>query len=557
MRTRPTQPDQGSRSGSSPSTPPSAGRPRERRPDPVPPAVESAPRRTPLPRVSPPKSDSTRPAQPSDGPSSTRLRERPLSPSTGRVKDDSAGTQPSSGARPIDRERILDRYKRPNAPATPATKSADDVRAARDAERAKSEDQVRDRRDADRAKRAEDVSQARNEHRASEIKSRRDQQRAAEVKSARDLYAAEQSEKYERREIQQAAARTARLRAEYASNPHGKSKSWAQGSCASKLNGYGLYLGFGLGFSWCNPYGAYWSHQCWPWWYWNSWDYCDNYWYGWGYGGYSYSWCSHPFSWTHRWWFGCWPRYSYWWPTYSARVYYSPPVYYASAIADDSSPDVVIYDYDDDNDVVVVGGGGNVEVQRVTGGETSSAPLAPQSAPQVDPTVAGVLDKRVDTLARLALQYLTDGDQAFRERRYGDAAHFYAKAIEFRPDEGVLYLVLSDALFATGDYHYGAFALRRALELDASLADGDLDKHEFYSDAAEFDRQLQTLERFLADHATDGDARLLLAANYLFSQQSRRALELLESSASESVRGEAAGALLLEAARKAEAQKKP
>ena len=34
---------------------------------------------------------------------------------------------------------------------------------------------------------------------------------------------------------------------------------------------------------------------------------------------------------------------------------------------------------------------------------------------------------------------------------------------------GVLFLVLSDALFATGDYHYAAYALRRALELDPGI----------------------------------------------------------------------------------------
>jgi tetratricopeptide (TPR) repeat protein len=216
----------------------------------------------------------------------------------------------------------------------------------------------------------------------------------------------------------------------------------------------------------------------------------------------------------------------------------------------------VIY-ADGGDDVVVVSGGGRVVVRE---GEGASEPAQAGESVQgagsgVDPAVAGVLGRGPDTLSRLATQYLADGDAAFRERRYGDAAHFYAKAIEYRPDEGVLYLVLSDALFATGDYHYGAFALRRALELDPSLATSDLDKHEFYSDPTEFDRQLQVLERFLADHVTDVDARILLAANYLFSRKPELTVDLLEAGTSEAARNDSAGKLLLASAKHSLARK--
>jgi hypothetical protein len=113
----------------------------------------------------------------------------------------------------------------------------------------------------------------------------------------------------------------------------------------------------------------------------------------------------------------------------------------------------------------------------------------------------------------------------------------------------VLYLVLSDGLFATGDYHYGAYALRKALELDPALAQNVVDKHGFYSDPAEFDRQLAVLESYLADHPGDDDARLMLAANYLFGGRPAAAVDLLEAQASERVRAETAGALVHSAAR--------
>ena len=120
------------------------------------------------------------------------------------------------------------------------------------------------------------------------------------------------------------------------------------------------------------------------------------------------------------------------------------------------------------------------------------------------------------------------GDRAFREGCYTDAVQFYAKAVEFAPDEGALYLVLADALFAAGDYHYGAYAIRRALELDASLVDVEIDKRSFYPDPAAFDRQLAELEGPMAENPEDRDARLVLALNYLFGGRAKDAVRELE-----------------------------
>ena len=125
----------------------------------------------------------------------------------------------------------------------------------------------------------------------------------------------------------------------------------------------------------------------------------------------------------------------------------------------------------------------------------------------------------------------------------------YARAIEEAPEVGVLYLVLSDALFATGDYHYAAYTIRRALRLDPSLVEGEVDKHEFYEDPAEFDRQLAVLEQYVLDHNTDGDARLVLATNYLFGQRPAAAVDQLEGPFSAALQADDAGALILAAAR--------
>ena len=163
-------------------------------------------------------------------------------------------------------------------------------------------------------------------------------------------------------------------------------------------------------------------------------------------------------------------------------------------------------------------------------------------ASEVDPVLEASLNRAAD-------HYLVLGDRAFREGRYGDAVHFYAKAVEFSPDQGILYLILSDALFATGDYHYAAYCLRKALELDASLATQIVDKHSFYDDPSDFERQIAVLERYLEDHFLDDDARLVLAANYLFGGRPAAAVDLLDSAFSAEIAKTLAGKAIHDAAR--------
>jgi hypothetical protein len=77
------------------------------------------------------------------------------------------------------------------------------------------------------------------------------------------------------------------------------------------------------------------------------------------------------------------------------------------------------------------------------------------------------------------------------------------------------------------------------------LIDSVVDKHSFYKDPAEFDQQLAWLERYVQDHFVDDDARLVLAANYLFADRPAQAADLLESAFSAPVRESSAGQILL------------
>ncbi len=255
----------------------------------------------------------------------------------------------------------------------------------------------------------------------------------------------------------------------------------------------------------CNGWPVWCSTSCgfgWPWGFGFSW---------WG-SGWGFSWNS---AYCSPWSYGY--GYPYWNYPYSYGYCAPAPAYYST---------VVYQGYEEEYQ----GGGEPIPYAKPE--------AAGEGVVAVDQNAQGKIQRSV-------IQYLDLGDEAFSQGRYSDAVHYYARAVEAAPDNGRLYLILSDALFATGDYHYAAFALRRALELDSTLIAPAIDKHDFYSDPTEFDRQLAVAEAYLDEHFLDDDARLVLAANYLFGNRPAQAADLLLSAFSKSVRETNTGILLL------------
>ena len=123
---------------------------------------------------------------------------------------------------------------------------------------------------------------------------------------------------------------------------------------------------------------------------------------------------------------------------------------------------------------------------------------------------------------------------------------FYSKAIEYAPNQGAMYLLLADSLFSSGDYHYAAYAIRRAYELEPTLLVNVVDKHAFYDDPAVYDRQIAVLEQYVLDRPDDRDARLVLAVNYLFAGRPAACVDLLRDPKSSTLVGEEIAQELLE-----------
>lgn len=162
-----------------------------------------------------------------------------------------------------------------------------------------------------------------------------------------------------------------------------------------------------------------------------------------------------------------------------------------------------------------------------------------EPAPAIQPAAAGGGKELAPRT--LADKYLELGDFYFRAGRYDEAADAYARARTYAPNDAGLHLVLADAAFADGDYHFAAHLLGEALRLDPNLATVKFDKRTLYGNPADFDAQMASLDRYLADKPYDAMAHLVRGYNLLFSDRPltavaafRRVLEIDPSQATAS-----------------------
>jgi len=153
------------------------------------------------------------------------------------------------------------------------------------------------------------------------------------------------------------------------------------------------------------------------------------------------------------------------------------------------------------------------------------APAEGTPAPTIM-TAGGVSDRVVvrhegagaeATNRSMAQKYVELGDFYFRDNRFRDAAEAYGKARAQVPDDASVHLVLADAVFADGDYHYAAFLVGEALRLDPAIASAATDKRTFYGDAKVFDAQMQALDAYLERAPFDAQAHFVKGYNLRFS----------------------------------------
>ena len=372
-----------------------------------------------------------------------------------------------------------------------------------------------------------------------------DSRRARITERVRTLPATDRERARRVSEVTESVARTTEIAVGISTGLITSSPGTLSSGYAWGAYGYWGNIGWGFGNVWCDPCGpfGYWCGPSWCWgscgWsFWSGWSCCWNwYWYGSG-----WNWCYPSYGSRYTWSPYAWDNY-----TYGPYAYYSPPSAYTRIVYEGLYGDEI---YEAGYESGYEDGASSSGMLNLESRDAQVGPLEEGgSAPTAAPTASIPSGPGVARLNRAAEYYLVLGDRAFAGNDFGGAVHYYAKAIEFAPQQGMLFLLLSDALFATGDYHYSAYALRRSIELEPGLATNVVDKREMYTDAEDFDTQLARLEKFVEDHFQDSDARLVLTANYLFGGKAEQALELLESQYSETVRESEAGKLLARSAR--------
>lgn len=127
-------------------------------------------------------------------------------------------------------------------------------------------------------------------------------------------------------------------------------------------------------------------------------------------------------------------------------------------------------------------------------------------------------DRGPDSTLEVARRYVKLGDAYFDDGRYMESADSYLRALAYVPNSPSVYFALADALFAAGDYHYAAYAIRKGVTMDETLVGSDVDKRTFYKDPALFLKQEARLEEWVKEHPRDGDAWLVLGYNRFFSR---------------------------------------
>lgn len=291
------------------------------------------------------------------------------------------------------------------------------------------------------------------------------------------------------------------------------------------------YINFGIGspvgFSWFNYWNvhSYFSFQigyssCWsnagygfvngsPWWWTGPAAYCGSY-----YGSLFYSPYYHPHwgAFYHPSYFYTGTYYPY---DYYPVTYY--PAYVDPIIIDRTQyiyyPEVhestVYVPYETEKRYETPAEPAPLTVEARSGGGLSTdsrPPVVPPSKSAPAPTPS----------AMLADRYVSLGDIYFRLGHYDRAVESYERAVTQDSRDPNLHFILSDALFAVGNYHAAAAEILTAISLDPGLVESTADKRDFYGIPDDYNLHIASLESWVKDHSDDADAWLVLGYNQYF-----------------------------------------
>jgi len=155
----------------------------------------------------------------------------------------------------------------------------------------------------------------------------------------------------------------------------------------------------------------------------------------------------------------------------------------------------------------------------VTQQPTVAAQQAPPPQPTAGttPTVADAKDGAPSPEALAdALNFASQGEQAFRNGQYEAAARDWQHAIVDDPMNGAYVLLMSQAMFATGQYEQAAGAVQHATRILPEDQWGVIGSHyrELYAHIGDYTNQLRALEKARDENPDKPALRFLLGWHY-------------------------------------------
>jgi tetratricopeptide (TPR) repeat protein len=237
------------------------------------------------------------------------------------------------------------------------------------------------------------------------------------------------------------------------------------------------------------------GHRYWPYYNRNSYGYWGNRFFGFGFfNPFWWGWNSWPYSFP-RYGGACWPYFAY-----------TPSLAYGASYAAYPSTTIV-----DDSSVLPA------DELRVT---PDAATQAPDSSTQQDGSTDGMTSGEFSGL----------GEQSFRAGDYAAAVRYWRHALVDDPKNGVLVLMLSQALFADGKYDEAAGAVQQGMLMLPEDKWGVVVENftELYGPGQDYSNQIKSLEKARSATPDNPALRFLLGYQYAYLDYPSNALTELD-----------------------------
>jgi tetratricopeptide (TPR) repeat protein len=128
-----------------------------------------------------------------------------------------------------------------------------------------------------------------------------------------------------------------------------------------------------------------------------------------------------------------------------------------------------------------------------------------------------------------AANFISDGEEEFKAGRYREAAQNWQHALVDSPANGAVLLLLSQALFALGQYSDAAGAVQMAMQMLPEQEWGNVvnRQQELYGDAQAYSAQIKALEQARDAKTDDPAIRFLLGYQLGYNGQTQQAVREL------------------------------